>query len=127
VLLVEDEEAIRRLVRRFLGSQRYHVLEARSGKSALSLAAAYAKQIDLLLSDVVMPDMGGSELAQPLLTLCPEIRIVFMSGYPEHVLQEKIRFGAGARILQKPFTKQALLESVREAITAGTQPLLLRD
>jgi two-component system cell cycle sensor histidine kinase/response regulator CckA len=122
VLLVEDEDAIRRLVRRMLGTQGYQVLEAKSGRSALSVAAEHQGPIHLLLSDVVMPDMGGNQLAETLERLRPEIKILFMSGYPDSVLQRKVGFGGETRILQKPFTKEALLRSVRETIAATGSP-----
>jgi two-component system cell cycle sensor histidine kinase/response regulator CckA len=120
VLLVEDEEAIRHLVRRFLGGRGYEVLEARSGRSALSVATGHAARIDLLLTDVVMPDIGGSQLAEQMLTLRPDIKVLFMSGYPDDVMQRQGRFAAGTRILQKPFTRDDLLRSVEEAVSART-------
>jgi two-component system cell cycle sensor histidine kinase/response regulator CckA len=120
VLLVEDEEAIRRLVRCFLDGQGYEVLEASRGVNALSIASSHATPIDLLLTDVVMPDMGGSQLAERMLTLQPNIQVLFMSGYPDNVMRTKGRFGAGARILQKPFTRRDLLRSIEEAVAAQT-------
>jgi two-component system cell cycle sensor histidine kinase/response regulator CckA len=120
VLLVEDEEAIRRLVRCFLDGKGYEMLEAGSGLSALSVAAGHASPIDLLLTDVVMPDMGGSQLAEQMLTLHPDIKVLFISGYPDNVMRKKGRFGADAKILQKPFTRDDLLRSIEEAVAAQT-------
>jgi len=120
VLLVEDEEAIRRLVRLFLDGKGYEVLEAKSGLSGLSVAAGHDGPIDLLLTDVVMPDIGGSQLAEKLLAVRPDIKVLFMSGYPDRVMQEKGSFLAGTRILQKPFTRDELLRRVEEAVAATT-------
>jgi two-component system cell cycle sensor histidine kinase/response regulator CckA len=121
VLLVEDEEAIRRLVRCFLDRKWYEVLEASSGENALSVSASYAAPIDLLLTDIVMPDISGMELAEQMLTIRPDIKVLFMSGYPDDVMPENGMFGDGNRILQKPFTRDELLRSIEDAVAAKTR------
>jgi CheY-like chemotaxis protein len=115
VLLVDDEDAIRRLVRLILETKGYVVLDARNGAEGLALCESHAGQIDLLLSDVVMPKMGGRELAEGALKIRPDMKILFMSGHNEDiVVEEGIRRGNG--FLQKPFTSLALTQKVRATI-----------
>jgi two-component system cell cycle sensor histidine kinase/response regulator CckA len=116
VLLVEDEESVRALSRSILKRYGYTVLEAGSGKGGLDVARDYPLPIHLLLTDVVMPEMGGTDLASRLETLRPGVRVLYMSGYTDdavfrHGLLEKGRF-----FLQKPFTPENLARKVREAL-----------
>ncbi|MGD1072035.1 MAG: response regulator [Bryobacteraceae bacterium] len=121
ILLVEDEDAIRVLVRKILETKGYAVCEARNGREGLALCGAHEGPIDLLLSDVVMPELGGRELADGALRMRPGMRIMFMSGYNEDsVLQERVRNGIA--FLQKPFTPSALALKVREALDSGSIP-----
>jgi CheY-like chemotaxis protein len=116
VLLVEDEEAVRALASRVLVAQGYRVREARNGREALAMLEEPAHGIDLLLTDVVMPEMGGVELVQRVLNAHPEIRIVYMSGYTEgDKLQPGIR-NSPFPFLQKPFSSESLAVRVREAL-----------
>jgi two-component system, cell cycle sensor histidine kinase and response regulator CckA len=116
VLVAEDEPQVRHLVRRALERCGYRVLEAVDGEDALEVAAAHGGRIDLLLSDVVMPRMGGPEPARRLSVDRPETRLLFMSGYAEQtLLDEAARAGAGQPIA-KPFRVNALADRVREAL-----------
>jgi two-component system, cell cycle sensor histidine kinase and response regulator CckA len=114
VLLVEDEESVRQLVRETLESKGYRVLEAENGQAGLEAVAAHSGTIDLLITDVVMPEMGGHELAERLLKVRPGIKVIYLSGYTEEALVEgKID---GKAFLQKPFTLQTLSRKVREVL-----------
>ena len=111
ILVVEDEAAVRRLTCRILTREGYNVLEAPDGPRALDTWDAHPGEIDLLLTDVVMPGMSGKELAERL-----EIEPVFMSGYTDDVIS---RHGMdGLRLVQKPFDAQTLLGAVRSALDA---------
>jgi PAS domain S-box-containing protein len=116
VLVVEDDDDIRSIVRDLLGRQGFMVLEARSGKEALALAEMSAQPVHLLLTDVVMPGMGGMELAAALKGLMPFVRVVFMSGsVHDESFQREVAEGGRAFIL-KPFTMTALEGKIREAL-----------
>lgn len=117
VLLVEDEPLVRRLASRVLGGLGYTVLEAANGEEALRLARA-GEAFDLLLTDVVMPGMGGQELAQAARAMRPDARVLFMSGYTDDAV---VRRGLSERsidFLQKPFTPSALAMKVRHVLDA---------
>jgi len=116
VLLVEDELAVRRATAEFLGRQGYTVLEAKDGADALALVKNFGHTIHLLVTDVVMPNMSGGQLAKELLQLRPETRIVFVSGYAgKTVLDHKV-FDVATNFLQKPYTLKQLSSKVREAL-----------
>jgi PAS domain S-box-containing protein len=118
VLLVEDEESVRELVRLTLVSRGYKVLEAENGECGLQLADSFKERIDILITDVVMPGIGGRELAKKLLELRPGISVLFLSGYTEDsVITPGAPAGATA-FLQKPFTLQNLAKKVREVLRA---------
>jgi PAS domain S-box-containing protein len=118
VLLVEDEDAVRALTQRILRDARYEVLTAASGAEALERSAQHAGPIHLVVSDVIMPSMSGPELAERLLQLRPETRVLFMSGYvDEHVTQHGI-LASGHSFLPKPFTASELARKVRETLDA---------
>ena len=115
ILLVEDEAALRNLAKRILSQKGYRVLEASDGAMALRLAASHVGEIDLVLTDVAMPNLGGRGMVEELRELSAGLRVLFMSGYPkEEVFPEK----SAVRIpyLQKPFTSEALLFEVRSAL-----------
>jgi len=116
VLLVEDEAAVRRLTRGILRSAGYQVLEASNGVEALELAAAHPGPIHALLSDVVMPRMGGYELAQRLAETRPELRTLFVSGYPGDSLPPSPP-GAQLVLIAKPFREEELLEQLRAVLS----------
>ena len=116
VLLVEDENILRGLVRQYLQNQGYTVPEAHSGAAALRAASYYTGPIHLLLTDVIMPGMNGRELAQQLLAARPDTRVLYMSGYTENVIGHNGTLDAGVNLLQKPFTLPALKARVREVL-----------
>jgi signal transduction histidine kinase/ActR/RegA family two-component response regulator len=114
ILLVEDEEGVRAVAREFLMSSGYAVLEAAHGLDALAVIARYRGPIHLVLSDMVMPKMGGAALAERLKTMLPQTVVVLMSGYSEYVGPSE---DAGVRpVLQKPFSRESLVEMVRESL-----------
>jgi signal transduction histidine kinase len=117
VLLVEDEDAVRNLSRIVLESKGYTVLEARDGLEALDRAKRHAASIEILVTDLVMPRMGGRELAAMLRTERPGLRIVFMSGYADEAALPR-GFEANAAFLHKPFSLTSLAKKVREVLDA---------
>jgi signal transduction histidine kinase len=116
LLLVEDEERVRRLSSRTLTRAGYKVLEAEDGQEALEVAERHAGTIDLLFTDVVMPRLGGRELAERLREARAGLRVLFTSGYPTHPGDPLSALPAGCNFLAKPFTTAALRESVQEAL-----------
>jgi two-component system, cell cycle sensor histidine kinase and response regulator CckA len=119
ILLVEDEAAVRELVRQVLQAMGYTVLEAANGEQALQLSRVHRGPIHLLLADVVLPGLSGPEVADQLTSTRPEIHVIYMSGYVQDTIK---RYGILERqrvFLQKPFTPAALLASVREALDAS--------
>jgi CheY-like chemotaxis protein len=116
VLLVEDEESVRALSRSILKRHGYTVLEAASGKDGLDVARRYRQPIHLLLTDVVMPEMGGSDLASRLQKLRPGMRVLYMSGYTDDAVFRHGLLERGRVFLQKPFTPETLARKVREAL-----------
>ena len=120
VLLVEDEESVRELVRGTLAARGYKVLEAENGESGLRVAEAHGDGIDILITDVVMPGMGGRELAKRLLQIRPNLAVLYLSGYTEDTILHQGALGPGTAFLQKPFTLQNLARKVREVLRVGT-------
>ena len=116
VLLVEDEESVRELVRVTLVSRGYKVLEAENGECGLHIAEETKATIDLLVTDVVMPGMGGRELAKRLVTLRPATKVLYLSGYTEDAIATQGALSPGTAFLQKPFTLQNLAKKVREVL-----------
>jgi CheY-like chemotaxis protein len=118
ILLVEDEEPVRRFARAALEEQGYRVLEAGHGWEALMRLAEFGGSVNLVIADVMMPEMGGSELARRLAVEQPDLPILFLSGYTD---DELILRGLGppSAFVQKPFTPGALVERVEEMIGGG--------
>jgi two-component system, cell cycle sensor histidine kinase and response regulator CckA len=116
VLLVEDEESVRQLVRETLEAKGYKVLEADNGEAALRIASAHPGSIDMLITDVVMPGMSGRELAKQLGTSHPQSRILFLSGYTEDAIVHHGVLQPGTAFLQKPFSLQNLASKVKEVL-----------
>jgi PAS domain S-box-containing protein len=118
VLLVEDEDGVRMLARLVLQTNGYTVLEARNGREALALAEGYARPIHLLLSDVVMPQTSGREVADRLQATRPALRVLYISGYADDAIVHHGVLDPGLAFLQKPFTPAALARKVREVLDA---------
>jgi CheY-like chemotaxis protein len=118
VLLTEDEEQVRRMTRIILEMNGYHVLEAGGGEEALAIYEQHAGRIDLIITDVVMPQMSGRELAQSLETLHPGIKVLYMSGYTDDAIVRHGLLDREIAFLQKPFTPDALMRKVREVLDA---------
>jgi two-component system cell cycle sensor histidine kinase/response regulator CckA len=117
VLLVEDEPAVRGLVHETLRLHGYTVLEARHGIEALLTSAKYVGPIHLLLTDVVMPQMSGPEVAEKILSVRPEIKVLYMSGYPDHPVFDRGGVSRETGFLPKPFSPRLLVQKVREVLT----------
>jgi two-component system, cell cycle sensor histidine kinase and response regulator CckA len=113
ILVVEDDAEVRKLAAEMLSRQGYAVLEAASGLDALRLWRRHASSIDLLLSDVVMPALAGPELAAKLQVERPDLKVLYMSGYPEEVMAKHGLTASESTFLHKPFTSDALVHSVR--------------
>ncbi|MDP8990683.1 MAG: response regulator [Acidobacteriota bacterium] len=116
VLVVDDEAGIRALIVKILGRERYRVLEAGSVAEAVAVAAAHGGPIQLLLTDVMLPDRNGRQLATELLETRPGLKVVYISGFTDDDAVRAGTFPPGARFLQKPFTLGALMGTVREAL-----------
>jgi CheY-like chemotaxis protein len=113
---VEDDAAVRKVAVATLETQGYRVLVAASGPEAVGLAGSHAGRIDLLLTDLIMPDMSGRETAEAVDGLRPGIKVLYMSGYTDDAV---VRFGVGqdsSSFLQKPFTATSLGGKVREVL-----------
>jgi two-component system cell cycle sensor histidine kinase/response regulator CckA len=119
VLLVEDEANVRGILSRALREQGYHVLEAPQGRVAVELAAARESRIDLVVADVVMPELGGRELAARLRELRPELPILFISGYTGHDVVERGLIERDWPFLPKPVAPEVLARKVRELLDGG--------
>ena len=116
ILVVEDEANLRYLARQFLEKQGYRVIEAADGAVAMQIAVAHEGPIHLLLTDVIMPGMNGRELAQRIVEIRPQTKVLYMSGYTENVIGRDGTLDAGIRLLQKPFTLRDLKSKVREVL-----------
>jgi PAS domain S-box-containing protein len=116
ILLVEDEESVRQLVRETLTARGYRVLEASNGNAALALAAGRSDTIHLVITDIVMPGLSGHELVEQLLPARPGIKVLYFSGYAEDAFPTALSSTTQSAFLQKPFTLQSLSRKVREVL-----------
>jgi PAS domain S-box-containing protein len=116
ILLVEDEESVRQLVRDTLVAKGYQVLEAESGEAGLGMSAAHTGKIDLVITDVVMPGIGGRELVKRLVGTRPDAKVLYLSGYTEDAIVSDGSIESGTAFLQKPFSLQNLSRKVREVL-----------
>jgi len=119
ILLVEDESVVREVTRQVLEHAGYEVVECTGPQEALRLAAAHRGRIGLLLSDVVMPEMNGLDLARRIQAIQPRLTTVFMSGYAENAVLQKAARSPRSTYIQKPFTVDLLLTSVATALASG--------
>ncbi len=120
ILVVEDEEALRKIAIRTLEAVGYTVLVASDGEDALRISAQYSNNIHLLLTDVVMPRMGGRLLVQGLMKKRPEIKVIFMSGYTDDAIVKHGVLDVGTNFLGKPFSAEDLQNKVREVLDQET-------
>jgi two-component system cell cycle sensor histidine kinase/response regulator CckA len=120
ILVVEDETSLRELARELLETNGYQVIEAERAEKAIQLVESSQTPIDLLLTDVVMPGMGGKQLATRLRELRPDLLVLYMSGYTDDVINNRGVLPDNTLFLHKPFTRATLLRRVREALDAKT-------
>ena len=123
VLIVEDEPAMREVTRRILSRSGYHVIVAASGHEAIEIAARHTGDIDVLLTDVVMPRMLGKEAAERIRALRPGVKVLFMSGYAQGVLDCRGVVEVGVNLIQKPFSEAQLLVTLRQIIASAPSHL----
>ena len=116
ILLVEDETALRGLMRRILERSGYHVLEAEHGAQALERCQSHEGAIDLVVSDIVMPTMGGREMADRLQAVRPNSRLLFVSGFTDDEMIHREIILAGSAFLQKPFSPTSLVAKIGEML-----------
>jgi CheY-like chemotaxis protein len=116
VLLVEDEEAVRKLACHALRASAYEVMEARDGNEALQVSGAWGGPIHLLVTDVIMPGMNGRQLAERLAPLRPGMKVLYTSGYTDDTALKHLVSGPGTYFLQKPFTPSELAAKVRQVL-----------
>jgi len=121
ILLVEDEELLRVVVREALEQYGYQVLEASSPAEALTISGAFPDRIDVLLTDVIMPVMTGKDLAVQIAGTRPNVQIIFMSGYTNQAILNHTALPAGVRYLEKPIPTGVLLRAVRDAMRAAEE------
>jgi hypothetical protein len=120
VLIVEDEAPLREIARRILDRNGYTVLVAADSANAIDIAAEEGTGLDLLLTDVIMPQMLGKEVANRITNLCPSVRVLYMSGYAQPILAAQGTLEPGVTLVEKPFTEASLLEKVREVLDAAS-------
>jgi two-component system, cell cycle sensor histidine kinase and response regulator CckA len=116
ILIAEDDPGVRRLAQRILSDAGYAVLTAADGGDALAVLDAHPEAIDLLFTDVIMPTMGGRELARRIAEVRPKMRILFTSGYPGDALTGDATFPPGTSFIGKPYAAEVLAARVRELL-----------
>jgi two-component system cell cycle sensor histidine kinase/response regulator CckA len=116
VLLVEDEDAVRSFAARALGQRGYRVLEATTGTEALEVFASHNGEVDLVVSDVVMPEMDGPTLLKELRKTNPDLKFIFVSGYPDDAFKKSLDENEAYAFLPKPFTLPQLAAKVKEQL-----------
>jgi nitrogen-specific signal transduction histidine kinase len=121
ILIAEDEKEVREIAREFLVLSGYTVLEARDGEEALKIAASHAGPIHVLITDMIMPAVGGRELAERISESRPETRIIYMSGYAEYGGEGKTGVEEGGILLTKPFTRMGIVRMVNDILRANVR------
>lgn len=116
VLLVEDEVFVREVTRDILQAAGYSVLESRTAADAKRVVGPNAADVQLLLTDVVLPDQSGLDLARDLLSICPQLKVVFISGYPENIITSSGLARRGVCYLPKPYSADSLMETIRQVM-----------
>ena len=116
ILIVEDSEQVRDIVCGILERQGYRVLNAANGTEAFEMVVLQNESVDLLLTDVVMPDMNGKELYAGLVKEFPTLKVIYMSGYTDNVIVHHGVLDKGVQFIQKPFSTHTLISKVREVI-----------
>ena len=122
-MLVEDEEAVRLIISTALRRHGYRVLEAATPGAAIALMEQHPERIDLLLSDVVMPEMNGPALAQRLVGMRPSMRVLFISGYADVLATQQADASSHINFLSKPFKGSELAEKVRSILARSTHSI----
>jgi signal transduction histidine kinase/ActR/RegA family two-component response regulator len=120
VMVVEDEDSVRGYLREFLGSRGLNVLAAAQGQEALEIASLYPGEIDVLLTDVVMPNMSGRELAERLSAMRPGLKVLFISGYTDDAILQHGVLDGGTEFMNKPFSPPVLLQKIKELLANRT-------
>jgi CheY-like chemotaxis protein len=116
ILVTDDEDEQREVAKRILSRNGYTVLTASNGAHAIELAASYGGPIDLLLTDVIMPQMQGPTVARDVKVLRPDIRVLFMSGHAHPVLEAEVLLGMDFLLMEKPFDETIILQNVRKVL-----------
>jgi CheY-like chemotaxis protein len=124
VMLLEDEESLRMMIHEILAEAGYRVLDSDAPDAAFETARSHGGQIDLLLTDVILPHMSGRETATRLLAMRPGLKVVYMSGYTDQVMGQQGILEPHTHFLQKPFTAEGLLKKLREALDEPPVPPL---
>jgi CheY-like chemotaxis protein len=122
ILLVEDDPGVRRVIARMLAEDGHEVLQAADGAAALGLVDTVGTSITLLLTDVGLPDMSGQTLARRITERVPDVRTLFVSGYPEDDVARRGSLPPGSALLHKPLTRALLLDAVRVMLDAAPPP-----
>lgn len=120
LLLVEDEATVRQATLEFLNLKGYIVLQAKNGEDAMNVSANYSERIDLMITAVIMPRMGGAKLAERLAVDRPFMKVLFVSGYKENAALRQGAIDGTTRCLQKPFSLKTLAGKIRETAGSGT-------
>ena len=115
---MEDEEIVRNMTHEVLRMSGYQVLESKNGNDALAVCERHDVPIHLMLTDVVMPKMSGRQLAERLVPLRPEMRVLYMSGYTDDAIVHHGVLDEGAAFIEKPFSPNAMARKVRETLDA---------
>jgi two-component system cell cycle sensor histidine kinase/response regulator CckA len=118
ILIVEDEAGVRQALQRILTGDGYTVVSAANGAEALEVFAARGQDIDLLITDLVMPAMGGRELARQCSVLRDSLKVIYLSGYTRDSLLSQQTFEEGTEYIEKPFTRDAILERIARVLQA---------